>query len=156
VGRKVLVVDDNADAAQSLAVLLRLRGHEVQVALGGAEALQMVNVNLPELVFLDIGMPDIDGYEVARRLRSQLNSGVTLVALTGWGTEQDRRRSREAGFDHHLTKPVDLAAVEAVIAAARHDQAAGAPNDQAPMTNDQTISKSEIPLSAVSGLGLGH
>jgi signal transduction histidine kinase/DNA-binding NarL/FixJ family response regulator len=156
VGRKVLVVDDNADAAQSLAVLLRLRGHEVQVALGGAEALQMVNVNLPELVFLDIGMPDIDGYEVARRLRSQFNSELTLVALTGWGTEQDRRRSREAGFDHHLTKPVDLAAVEAVIAAARNDQAAGAPNDQALMTNDQTISKSEIPLSAVSGLGLGH
>src|SRR6478672_4100835 len=95
---------------------LRLRGHEVQVALGGAEALQMVNVNLPELVFLDIGMPDIDGYEVARRLRLQFNSGLTLVALTGWGTEQDRRRSREAGFDHHLTKPVDLAAVEGVLA----------------------------------------
>ncbi len=117
-GRKVLVVDDNADAAQSLAVLLRLRGHEVHVALGGAEALQMVSLSVPELVFLDIGMPDIDGYEVARRLRSQFHAGLTIVALTGWGTEQDRRRSREAGFDHHLTKPVEMAAVEAVMASA--------------------------------------
>jgi CheY-like chemotaxis protein len=115
--RRILVVDDNTDAAQSLAVLLRLRGHEVQVALGGAEALRMVADCLPELVFLDIGMPDIDGYEVARRLRSRFNSELTLVALTGWGTEQDRRKSREAGFDHHLTKPVELAAVEAVMAA---------------------------------------
>jgi signal transduction histidine kinase/CheY-like chemotaxis protein len=115
-GRKILVVDDNADAAQSLAVLLRLRGHDVQVALGGAEALEIADANVPELVFLDIGMPDIDGYEVARRLRSRFNSGMTLVALTGWGTEQDQRRSREAGFDHHLTKPVELAAVEAVMA----------------------------------------
>ena len=71
---------------------------------------------MPEVVFLDIGMPDIDGYVVARRLRSRFNSGMTLVALTGWGTEQDRRRSRDAGFDHHLTKPVELAAVEAVMA----------------------------------------
>lgn len=115
-GRKILVVDDNADAAESLAVLLRLRGHEVQVALGGNEALEMADANMPELVFLDIGMPDIDGYEVARRLRSRFNSGMTLVALTGWGTEQDRRRSSDAGFDHHLTKPVELAAVEAVMA----------------------------------------
>src|SRR5262245_19418383 len=105
-GRKILVVDDNADAAESLAVLLRLRGHEVQVALGGNEALEMADANMPELLFLDIGMPDIDGYEVARRLRSRFNSAMTLVALTGWGTEQDRRRSRDAGFNHHLTKPV--------------------------------------------------
>ncbi len=143
-GRKILVVDDNADAAQSLAVLLRLRGHEVQVALGGAEALQMANDNVPELVFLDIGMPDIDGYEVARRLRSKFNSGLTLVALTGWGTEQDRLRSREAGFDHHLTKPVELAAVEAVMTAAR--------NDQAPNRNDQANSKRQIPMRQVESV----
>ena len=115
-GRKILVVDDNADAAQSLAILLRLRGHEVQVALGGAEALQMVDDNLPELVFLDIGMPDIDGYEVARLLRAELDGDTMgLIAVTGWGTEQDRIRSKEAGFDFHLTKPVGLAAVEEVI-----------------------------------------
>jgi CheY-like chemotaxis protein len=142
--RKILVVDDNADAAQSLAVLLRLRGHEVQVALGGAEALQAANESMPELVLLDIGMPDIDGYEVARRLRSRFNSGLTLVALTGWGTEQDRRRSREAGFDHHLTKPVKLAAVEAVMTAAR--------NDQASNHNDQTNSKPQIPMSEAESL----
>jgi len=115
--RRILIVDDNADAAQSLAVLLRLRGHEVQVALGGAEAIEITEATIPELVFLDIGMPDIDGYEVARRLRSRFSSSMTLVALTGWGTEQDQRRSREAGFDHHLTKPVELTAVEALISA---------------------------------------
>jgi CheY-like chemotaxis protein len=114
--RKILVVDDNPDAAQSLAVLLKLRGHEVEIALGGSEALRIVELRLPEWIFLDIGMPDVDGYEVARQLRSRFSGNLALVALTGWGTEQDRQRSREAGFDHHLTKPVDLAALEAVLA----------------------------------------
>jgi signal transduction histidine kinase/ActR/RegA family two-component response regulator len=129
-GRRILIVDDNADAAQSLATLLKLRGHEVRVAFGGAQALRMIDEASPEWIFLDIGMPDVDGYEVARRLRGRGECDFVLVALTGWGTEQDRQRTREAGFDHHLTKPVDLAAVEAVLASERMT------NDQAPMTNE--------------------
>jgi signal transduction histidine kinase/ActR/RegA family two-component response regulator len=113
--RRILVVDDNVDAAQSLAMLLRLRGHDVQTAFGGSEALEAVKHDEPELVFLDIGMPVMDGYEVARQLRGQFGSEVTIIALTGWGTEQDRQRSRQAGFDRHLTKPVDLAALEEVL-----------------------------------------
>jgi len=114
--RRILVVDDNADAAQSLAMLLTLRGHEVQVALGGREALASARSSPPELVFLDIGMPEIDGYEVARQLRAQFDGDTMgLIAVTGWGTEQDRQRSKEAGFDFHLTKPVGLAAVEQVM-----------------------------------------
>jgi CheY-like chemotaxis protein len=73
-------------------------------------------LSLPELVLLDIGMPGMDGYEVARQLRTEFDSSLTIVALTGWGSEQDRQRSRNAGFDRHLTKPVDLAALEAALA----------------------------------------
>jgi PAS domain S-box-containing protein len=105
--RHVLVVDDNADAAASLAVLLRLEGHDARVAHSGPSALEMVERSLPDVVFLDIGMPGMDGYEVARRLRAQHGAaGLKLVALTGWGQEHDRQRARDAGFDHHLTKPV--------------------------------------------------
>lgn len=117
--RQILVVDDNIDAARSLAMLLRLRGHDVALAFGGEEALAAVRQRQPELIFLDIGMPGMDGLEVARRLRAEFDTTMVLVALTGWGTEQDRQKSREAGFDRHLTKPVDLAAVEAVLAECR-------------------------------------
>jgi CheY-like chemotaxis protein len=113
--RRILVVDDNVDAAQSLALLLRLRGHEVQVAFGGEAALTCVQSSKPELVFLDIGMPGMDGYQVARRLRADFDPALRLIAVTGWGTDHDRKRSREAGFDWHLTKPVDLAQLEAAM-----------------------------------------
>lgn len=113
--RRIVVVDDNVDAAQSLAMLLRLRGHYAKTAFGGPEALKVVAAEDPDLVFLDIGMPGMDGYEVARRLRAEFSPGLMLVALTGWGNEQDRVRSRQAGFDHHMTKPVDLAALEGVL-----------------------------------------
>jgi CheY-like chemotaxis protein/two-component sensor histidine kinase len=107
--RRVLVVDDNTDAATSLARLLsRIYGQEVRVAHDGPEALQAAEEFHPELVLLDIGMPGMDGYEVARQLRLRPGfEGTLLVALTGWGQESDRDRSREAGFDHHLVKPVD-------------------------------------------------
>jgi signal transduction histidine kinase/CheY-like chemotaxis protein len=138
--QRILVVDDNADAASSLAVLLRLRGHIVQVAMGGAEALAAVRAQRPELVFLDIGMPGMDGYEVARQLRAEFDSSLILIALTGWGTDQDRERSREAGFDYHLTKPVDLAALESMLTRqaveAMSDLECRITNDQVPMTND--------------------
>ena len=98
-------------------MLLRLHGHAVRVAHNGEEALSAIQVELPELVLLDIGMPGMNGYEVARRLREQFGPDqLTLVALTGWGQEQDRRRSRDAGFDHHLTKPVELGTLRTVIA----------------------------------------
>jgi signal transduction histidine kinase len=114
---RVLVVDDNNDAADSLAQLLRVAGHEVQVCNDGPEALTTYVTFQPEIVLLDIGLPGMDGYEVARRLRSQTNNGKPLlVALTGYGQAEDIRRSLEAGFDHHFVKPADLAALSAVFA----------------------------------------
>src|SRR6202035_1696475 len=104
---RVLIVDDNVDAAESLAMLLRLWGHEVAVAHDGPGALRAAETQPPEVALLDIGLPGMDGYELARRLRPQPGLERTvLVALTGWGQEEDRRRSQEAGFDHHLVKPV--------------------------------------------------
>ena len=115
--RRILVVDDNVDAATSLARLLsRLMGQEVRVAHDGPAALEVAGAFRPELVLLDIGMPGMDGHEVARRLRGRPEFERTmLVALTGWGQEADRRRSREAGFDHHLVKPVDPGALRELL-----------------------------------------
>ena len=106
---RVLVVDDNADAADSLAMLLQVRGEEVRVAYDGEEALAAEDGFKPDVVLLDIGMPKLSGYEVARRIRDRRGPGVLIVAITGWGQEEDRLRAREAGFDHHFTKPVDYA-----------------------------------------------
>jgi CheY-like chemotaxis protein len=107
--RRILVADDNLDALESLATVLKLCGHEVFSAPNGALALESAAQHLPQVALLDIGMPLLDGYEVARRIRAQeWGKGVTLVALTGWGQDADRRRSQEAGFDSHLVKPLDL------------------------------------------------
>jgi len=115
--RRVLVVDDNTDAAESLAALLELSGHATRVATDGDEAVRMAHEFHPEIVFLDIGMPGKDGYEVARELRtSPQTREAVLVALTGWGAKDDRARSRHAGFDHHLTKPAGLEAVDDLLA----------------------------------------
>ena len=117
VPRRILLADDNADALESLATVLRLRGHEVFSAPNGAIALETAARHLPEVALLDIGMPLIDGYEVARRIRAQeWGKGVTLVAVTGWGQESDRVRSQEAGFDTHLVKPLDLDKLTALLA----------------------------------------
>jgi signal transduction histidine kinase/CheY-like chemotaxis protein len=106
--RKVLIADDNRDAAESLAVLLRMDGHEVTIAYDGPQALAMLAHTRPEVALLDIGMPGLDGYEVARRVRhGPLGSAVTLIAVTGWGQDRDKAQARQAGFDHHFTKPVD-------------------------------------------------
>jgi PAS domain S-box-containing protein len=116
-GRRLLVVDDNKDAADSLATMLRLQGHEVRVVHSGAAALKTAASYRPDLVLLDIGMPGMDGYEVARRLRQQPGlENLRLAALTGWGQQQDRRRSAEAGFDHHLVKPVEPKTLEKLLA----------------------------------------
>ena len=120
-GRRLLVVDDNQDAADSFAMLLRLQGHEVRVAHSGPAALEMTKDYAPDVVFLDIGMPGMDGYEVARRLRQQPGlEKVVLAALTGWGQQEDRRRTADAGFDHHLVKPPEPKAVEGVLAQLKH------------------------------------
>jgi len=115
--RRVLVVDDRPDASESLALLLRLRGHEVRTASDGSSALEEFARYRPEVVFLDLGLPGMSGYEVARRLRAMPEArDVRLVALTGYGTEADRERTRAAGFDVHLAKPVDPHAVETLLA----------------------------------------
>ena len=106
--QRILVVDDSVDAAESLMSLLRVWGHDVQMVHDGPAALEVAAAFVPSIVFLDIGMPGMDGYEVARRLRRvPALERVLLVALTGFGSEQDRRRAHEAGFDRHVTKPVD-------------------------------------------------
>ncbi len=118
---RLLIVDDNRDAAVTLGKLLgKLGGHEVRVAHDGPEALQIAEAFEPEVVLLDIGLPGMDGYEVARRLRASAQCGnALLIALTGWGQQEDYRRSRDAGFDHHLVKPVDSDVIEDLIASAR-------------------------------------
>jgi CheY-like chemotaxis protein len=104
---KILVVDDNTDSADMLAALLCRRGHQVQVAYDGPAALDQVAQLGPDVVLLDLGLPEMDGYEVARRVRAE-HPDVQLVALTGYGREQDRQRVREAGFVEHVLKPVRL------------------------------------------------
>ena len=116
---RVLVVDDNADAAQMLAALLEVQGHAVSVEYDGRGALARARSEHPDVLLLDIGLPDMDGYELARRLRAQPeNAGATLVALTGYGQKQDRQEARQAGFDHYLVKPADLNEVNEVLAQA--------------------------------------
>jgi PAS domain S-box-containing protein len=108
VRRKVLIADDNQDAAASLGMLLHVMGHETRLAHDGLEALEAAEVFRPDIVLLDIGMPQLNGYETARRLRARPWAASTvLIALTGWGQEADRRRARDAGFHHHVVKPLD-------------------------------------------------
>ncbi|HEV3006080.1 MAG TPA: PAS domain-containing protein, partial [Pirellulales bacterium] len=127
-GRKcrVLAADDLRDSVDSLAVMLRLMGHEFQTAYDGLEAVQAAAAFRPDVVLLDIGMPKMNGYEAARHIREQAwGKDMLLVALTGWGQEEDKRRAAEAGFDHHLTKPVDLEALQKLLAAWHRRQTTG-------------------------------
>jgi CheY-like chemotaxis protein len=116
---RVLVVDDNRDSANSLSALIKMLGNEVRTAYDGFEAVEAAAEFQPDVVFLDIGLPRISGYEAAQRIR-ELPSGnsVFLVALTGWGQDEDRRRSREAGFDRHIVKPVNPDVLEPLLAMA--------------------------------------
>jgi CheY-like chemotaxis protein len=108
VKRRVLIADDNRDAAESLALVLRMEGHEVTVVHNGKDALASCQALMPEFAILDIGMPQLDGCEVARQIRQgSLGRAVTLIALTGWGQETDKARALAAGFNHHFTKPVE-------------------------------------------------
>ena len=115
-GSRVLVVDDNLDLAQSLALLLEMSGHAVRTVHDGPSALEAALIERPEVVLLDIGLPGLDGFEVARRMRQQPDlNGVLLIAMTGYGHATDRQRSQEAGFDHHLVKPVDFDEVQKIL-----------------------------------------
>ena len=115
-GRRILVVDDNRDAAISLAMMLKVMGYELQTAHDGFEALDLAATFRPDLVLLDIGMPKLNGYDTARRIREQAwGKNMVLVALTGWGQDEDKRKSQEAGFDDHLVKPIDFAALDKLL-----------------------------------------
>ena len=115
---RILVVDDNADAAETMSDYLDMSGYASQVAYNGHQALNVIRKFMPEVVFLDIGMPGMNGYEVASAIRKMPEmAGVTLIALTGWGSATDRSRAHEAGFDHHLTKPASFHSVNALLTA---------------------------------------
>lgn len=127
---RILVVDDHEDSATTLAALLEASGHEVQAVHDGLSALELAREWRPEFILLDIGMPKMDGYEVARRVRDLPElAGVILIALTGWGQDHDRRRSAEAGFDHHLVKPVEHKDLEAVLVELRRQEAGAETTD---------------------------
>lgn len=116
VPKRILIADDNRDAAETMSMLLGLSGHEVYVAQSGAEALAVAERERPDIAVLDIGMPDLNGYEVAERIRREAwGEGMTLIAMTGWGQAEDKRRALAAGFNHHLTKPVDPSELEALF-----------------------------------------
>ena len=161
--RRVLVVDDNVSSAQSLAMVIKLDGHEVQVTHDGGGALEAVRWFHPEVVLLDIGLPGMDGYEVARRLRqdAELAAGISLlVAVTGYAEDEARRRSREAGFDHHLVKPVDPDGVLALLASLEwgdpnqeSDPSAPTspqPNDARPAPTDSARNPTRLSSSTLS------
>jgi CheY-like chemotaxis protein len=114
-GLRILIVDANEDAAEALRMLLRRIGGEVRVVHDGASALAALSEHAPAAVLLDIGMAEMDGYEVARRIRAAHARGPVLIAVTGWGQEGDRRRARDAGFDHHLVKPVDVVRLHEIL-----------------------------------------
>ena len=116
----MLVVDDNHDAADSLAYMLEMMGATTRVVYGGPDAVSAVEASVPDLVLLDLGMPGMDGYEVARRLAQHPQRGrMLLVALTGWGQSEDRQRTREAGFDEHLFKPAEIDVLEKLLGRAK-------------------------------------
>ncbi len=117
VSRRILVVDDNEDSADALTVLLRLQGHLVESANDGLHALEAAERFQPDVILLDIGMPGMNGYEVCREIRQQpWGADILLIAQTGWGQEQDRQRTTAAGFDGHLTKPIDHERLEEILA----------------------------------------
>jgi DNA-binding response OmpR family regulator len=112
---RILVVDDNEDAANSLATLLEVMGYAVRIAYDGPEGIEAADEFHPAVALLDIGLPKLSGYDIAKHMRVKRGEQVLLVAITGWGQEEDRRRANEAGFDHHFTKPADFDVLLALI-----------------------------------------
>jgi CheY-like chemotaxis protein len=113
----ILIVDDNRDIADSLSELLKMMGHDTRTAYDGQQGVDMAGEYRPDVILLDIGLPKLNGYEACRLIRQQpWGKGVAMIALTGWGQDKDRHRSEEAGFDHHLVKPVDPRSLMQVVA----------------------------------------
>jgi CheY-like chemotaxis protein len=112
---RVLVIEDNRDGAELLQTMLELLGHDVEIALTGAEGVRLAGQHRPDLVLCDLGLPGMDGFEVAASLRAQDDAPHRLVAVTGYGQPEDRRRTREAGFHDHLVKPIDPAQLRALL-----------------------------------------
>ena len=114
--RRILVADDNEDSASSMALLLEILGNEVRTAFDGLDAVEVATAFRPDVILMDIGMPRLDGYDACRRIREQpWGQDVVLIALTGWGQDEDVRKSRDAGFNHHLVKPVEPATLEKLL-----------------------------------------
>jgi PAS domain S-box-containing protein len=133
ISRRVLVVDDNRDAAISLSMVLQMERHQVQVAFDGISGFEAARESRPDVMILDIGMPDISGYEVARRVRQEpWGEGVELIALTGWGQEKDRCEAKAAGFDHHFTKPADLERLCSLIGESKGEPTSHLPSSSPP------------------------
>jgi CheY-like chemotaxis protein len=116
IGRSILIVEDNADARDALRVLLELEGHAVEAVEEGQQAIELARAKDPDIALVDIGLPGIDGYEIARRVRARDARRPVLIALTGYGQPEDRRRATEAGFDEMLVKPVDPTALTELLA----------------------------------------
>jgi CheY-like chemotaxis protein len=117
--RRVLVVDDNPDAVETLSLLLQLRHNAVLTAVDGLEAVEAAAAFQPDLILLDIGLPKLNGYDAARRIREERHDQrLVIVAMTGWGQEEDKRKSKEAGFDQHLVKPVDPGLLDELLESA--------------------------------------
>ena len=115
--QRILVVDDNKDSGDTLSLVLKAKGHEVRTARGGLEAIELTATFLPSVILMDIGMPNLDGYEATQRIRAmECGKTVTIVALTGWNQAEDIRRSKAAGCTAHLVKPVDFAALDRLLA----------------------------------------
>jgi len=120
---RILIADDNRDSAESLSLMLELTGYETWIAHDGLEAVQTAMTHHPDAALLDIGMPKVNGYEAARRIREQpWGKRMLLIAITGWGQEDDKKRALEAGFDHHVTKPVHLPDLERLLASQSGDR----------------------------------
>lgn len=113
--RRILIVDDNRDLATSLARLLGLLGHQVEVVFDGRKGIEVARTYQPQVLLLDLGLPIVDGYQVARTLREEGYHDILIIALSGYGQEEDRQRSREAGMNHHVTKPVDVKTLAELI-----------------------------------------
>jgi CheY-like chemotaxis protein len=141
--QRVLVVDDNSDALKTLSMLVKLMGHEVCEAHDGLEAVELAEQYSPDVVLMDIGMPNLNGYDAAQRIRDQpWGRDMMLIATTGWGQEDDRRRTKGAGFDHHLVKPIDHAKLSELLALVPRQQ------PKAPAANVRSNQVSSLSLIA--------